>query len=354
MIRSLRTMFRLIAPALLVAAATVSLPAGPADAAPRTETILTMALILPEGSREHASAVAFKRKVEAATSGRVTLTLQPGSKLYRAPEAVKAIQAKRAEIGTLPLDDLVRDVPAADVFVQPFMFHNDGVWRDAWSRGSAVRRPLDAVILKTLGLRVLWWQSNGPGVILSKGKPVKRSRDLAGRRVQVPAVTLGKWVELCQGKPVEVDVPQVADLMPTGQADMAMTHLGAVGPRRMWEWADTLTLTRHYAGGLVMVVNEQVWQSLPAADRAIIEKIAAEQDRALLADSAAAERADIEAATARRMTVHRIEADDVADWKRCNAALLAQFLSRSGPLGEEVLAGYRAVVVQHDLVPPAN
>lgn len=248
-------------------------------------------------------------------------------------------------MGSMLLDDLVQYIPAADLFVQPFMFHNRAVLSAAQARGSPVRDILDRALLTSRGLRVLWWQSVGSGVALSQGAPVAKPADIAGKRVGVFGDTLATWVKLCGGIPVLVSGAEQYSAIKSGRAEIVFSDSSSVVPRKMWEVADTVTITRHYAGAKLIAINERVWQSLSREYRRSIEEAALESEGIAREED---ERGDLELAKKNGMSIVEITDDDVREWKYCGVQLIETYLERSGKMGFEMLAGYRKILVDND------
>jgi C4-dicarboxylate-binding protein DctP len=309
--------------------------------------VLRIGTLQPDGSPQHRSALDFKRRAEAASGGTLHIDVYTGSKLHKSPEAVQSLKAGRIEIAAVLLDDLVRDLPAVDVFVQPFLFYNEDILRLAWRRDSPVRRPIDAALQRTVGIRPLWWHHNGVGVALSNGPLAKQPRDIAGKRVRVLGPTLARWIDACGGTPVPIPIADTADAMKSGKVDVVLTQLTAVQARKMHEWSNTLTIVRNNIGGLMFAMADSLWASLSPVQQAAIEQAAAARDAAAVEEGLATEAADIAAAQANGMAVHRTESHDVAEWRVCASPVLEQYVNDAGPLGEEIMAGYRRILVDH-------
>ena len=64
-------------------------------------------------------------------------------------------------------------MPALDVFGQPFLFNFEALVRAATDPDGQVRKLLDKAVLDATGVRVLWWQSYGSTVFVSKGRDAR-------------------------------------------------------------------------------------------------------------------------------------------------------------------------------------
>ena len=95
-----------------------------------------------------------------------------------------AVGSGAIEMGVASLTRYVGDIPAVDIFYQPFLFDSEAKVRAAVAKGSPVRGPLDEAIAGT-GSTVLWWQAYGGAIMLSKGGPVKTPADMKGKKVTI-------------------------------------------------------------------------------------------------------------------------------------------------------------------------
>ena len=69
-----------------------------------------------------------------------------------------AVGSGAIEAGVASLTRYVGDIPAVDIFYQPFLFDTEEKVRKAVAKGSAIRGPIDEAI-KGTGSTVLWWQA---------------------------------------------------------------------------------------------------------------------------------------------------------------------------------------------------
>lgn len=324
------------------AAATALLLMTPAMAAEPKE--LRVTIQLPPGSIETNNLLRFKKHVEAGTQGDLKVSIFPSGQLVEDSQVVKAVAAGRVEMGASRLGNFAEAVPATGIFMLPFMFHVPAVEEAAMNSGSPVRGPLDAAILQRTGTRVLWWQPLGSFVLLSKGGPITTPAAMAGKTVRVFDESSTALVQACGGVPIKVAGNDMYEAHRTGRVEVAQLGLTGVVARRLWEVMDNLTSTRHITDALLIVINESIWQSLPADHRRILEEAAGEAQKTVWAEL---RKVDVEVdalANKHGTTVTNLSNEQVLEWKICAEALLESFLEKSGPTGARVMAGYRKVL----------
>jgi C4-dicarboxylate-binding protein DctP len=288
----------------------------------------------------------FKKNAEKGSNGEIAVTLIASSPLYEGQEIRSAVSSGKIEIGAFLLSEYSTDIPAVNIFTQPFMFFTESMMQAAMAPKSAIRAPLDEAILQSSGERVLWWQSAGTTVLISKGDAVLTPADIAGKTVQVPLPALAEMVQLCGATPVEAQFGESEDdVIKAGKVDMSIVPIASVVDRKLWTVTKTLTITHHVAQEVAVVINEKVWTSLTEGQKRAIQDAAAQTERYMYDDIRDDERENIELAAKNGMKVAEVTATQVALWKNCAAPMLESFGQRSGDLGQKVMNGYRRILV---------
>lgn len=136
----------------LVLAAAIVLCGFGAQAA---ETTLRISLQLPLKSHLGQNLLLFKKEVEKSAGGAIDVQIYDSAQLYKDKEVPQAVGSGQIEMGVASLTRYVGEIPAVDIFYQPFLFNAEAKVRKAVAPDGAVRGPIDAAILGT-GSRVLW------------------------------------------------------------------------------------------------------------------------------------------------------------------------------------------------------
>jgi C4-dicarboxylate-binding protein DctP len=313
---------------------------------------IRVTLQLPSGSPLYESIANFKAEIEKQTDGAVAITIFPAAQLYKPSEVRGAVSSGAIEMGASLLSEYVQVVPASDIFSLPFMFTSPALLRGATALGSPIRSPIDDAILETTGARVLWWFPSGSSIMVSKGAPVLTPTAIERKKVRVSSVSLGEMVKLCGGIPLESGGDEQYGLYKSGAVDIGMTSMSIVSTRKLWEVMDTLTITDHVQSEFVLIINEKVWQSMPADQQQIVLRAARASEQVFRLKAELQAREAVALAAQHGMRVAEVAESDVKDWKDCATPMLAGFLSQSGTLGAKVMAGYRKVLVDVYRTPP--
>src|SRR5262245_16098752 len=280
----------------------------------------------------------FKKRVETATEGALKVSIHVG--LVEDSKVVKAVAEGQVEMGGSRLGHFADDVPAIGIFLLPFMFNLLPVQEAALKSDSPFRQSLDAAVLEKTGARVLWWSPFGTSIMLSKAVPITSPASMVGKTVRTYDKISEKLVRGCGGIPVYLGGPEQYNGYKTGKAVAGQMGITFVVARRMWEVLDTLADTRHFADGMLILINEQIWQSLPPDHRRILADAAGEAQNSILTDLHGREKEGYALAAKNGIKIHAITPDEVAEWRVCSSPVLEAFMSSSGQLGQQLLEAY--------------
>ena len=307
-----------------------------ATSASAAETTLRISLQLPLKSHLGQNLTLFKEEVESSSNGEIEVQIFDSAQLYKDKEVPQAVGSGSIEMGVASLTRYVGDIPAVDIFYQPFLFNSADKVRKATAKGSGVRDPLDEAILDT-GSRVLWWQAYGGAIMLSNGVVLKTPADIKDKKVRVFGKTLGEFVEAVGGTPTLISGSEQFLAYQRGTVDIGMTGVSGVQSRSLWDVMDTITVTNHADIEFVVVINEEFWQGLPAEHKKIIEAAAANADAAVRDKVAEIEAQAYASAEEQGMTVYRPTAAEIEAWKIGAAPVLEKYQAAAGDLGARVL-----------------
>ena len=243
-------------------------------------------------------------------------------------------------MGVASLTQYVGDIPAVDIFYQPFLFDSEAKVRAAVAKGSPVRGPIDEAI-KDTGSTVLWWQAYGGAVMLSNGGPLKTPADMQGKKVRVFGKTLGDFTQATGGAPTLISGSEQYLAYQRGTVDVGMTGVSGVKSRKLWEVMDTITVTNHADIEFIVVVNTDFWNGLPEGHRALIEAAAMKAEADVRNKMSEIEAAAYDAAKENGMTIYTPSAEEIAEWKAASQPVYDTFSEKAGALGAQVLEAAR-------------
>ena len=243
------------------------------------DVTMRISLQLPMKSHLGQNLLLFKKEVESRSNGEIKVEIYDSAQLYKDKEVPAAVGSGSIESGVASLTRYVGDIPAVDLFYQPFLLNTDKKVRKAVSKGSSIRGPIDNAI-KNTGSTVLWWQAYGNAIMLSKGQAIKNPSDMKGKKVRVFGKTLGTFVKAAGGAPTLISGSEQYLAYQRGTVDVGMTGVSGVKSRKLFEVMDTITKTNHGVIEFIVVANTKWFNSLSTKQKDIIIKSAeiAEKD----------------------------------------------------------------------------
>ena len=238
-------------------------------------------------------------------------------------------------MGVASLTRYVGDVPAVDVFYQPFLLDSEEKVRAAVAKGSPVRGPLDDAIAET-GATVLWWQAYGGSIMLSNGGPIKGPEGLKGQKVRVFSKTQGDFISAAGGAPTLISGSEQYIAYQRGTVDVGMTGMSGVKSRQLWEVMDTVTATNDADVEFIVVINTDFWNGLSDAQRDIISTAAMNAEKDVRDRMSSIEAEAYAEAKANGMTVYTPTDEEMAAWREVAKPVYEEFLNHAGDLGKQV------------------
>lgn len=282
----------------------------------------------------------YKKAVEEATGGEISLEIFDSAKRYVDFEVPGAVGSGAIEMGVAQLGLYAKEIPSVEIFQQPFLFDNDALTKAAAQPQSEIRKLIDAQILRAAGTRVLWWQPYGGTVVMSKNGPIPNPQAMKGRNVRAIDPTAAEYVQLCGGVPHVISGSKMLDGLKTGKVDAVMTGVSGVKVRELWRETQHVTKIRHSVIMFLVVINEKVWQGLPERHRETMLKLAKSIETGYWSEFEQEEIDSYRFSTEKGMTITEITSDDLAEWRVCSSDLVERFVERLGPTAHSLMSAY--------------
>jgi TRAP-type transport system periplasmic protein len=312
-----------------------------ADGAPAQQVKLKAALQVPITELLFGRSLAeFKQEVESLTRNGVAIEIFDGGRPYNDTQILGAVISGDMDLGVVAFNHFADKIPAISILDQPFLFNFDALTNAAFSPASDIRRVIDKVLLDSMGVRVLWWQSIGNQLIYSKGQDVASPRLIKDKKIRVISETTAKFVKLCGGQPINMSVAQMHDAMKDGRIDMAMTGIASVLSREMWKVSDTITRTAHSPLEYLLIMTDKNWQALSPAHRAAVQEAVKRLELKIRERVAESERQVYSVAREKGMKIVNLAQHQVAEWRACSSDILLNYMETSGEVGSRLMASY--------------
>lgn len=255
---------------LLVFALTVGITVAPAAAADPIK--LTYSNFFPPGHIQSKLAEAWCKEVEKRTGGQVVVEYFPGQTLTKATQVYDGVVTGLSDIG-LALFAYTRGRFPVMAAVDLPLGYKSG--KAATMVVNDVYKKFDPKELQDT--KVMYLHAHGPGVLHTKGKPVKKLEDLKGMKLRGHG-TSALIVKALGATPVPMPMPELYQSLQKGVVEGALYPLEVNKGWRMGEVTDytTACFSIAYTSSFFVVMNKSKWASLPDDAKAAIEEINAE------------------------------------------------------------------------------
>lgn len=213
--------------------------------------------------------------VEERSDGRITLRVYPNSQLV-AGDQTREFSAMRSGLIDMALGSTINwspQVPALNLFSLPFLMPDDAAV-DAITGGKAGEMIFDAI--ESRGVVPLAWGENGFRELSNSKLPIDSPEDLAGLKIRVVGSPLFNDTFTALGaNPTQMSWADAKPALTTGAVDGQENPLSVFDVARIDQVGQKyLTLWHYMNDPLIFAVNQQVWQSLPQADRELLRQAA--------------------------------------------------------------------------------
>src|SRR5262249_37031506 len=152
-----------------------------------------------------------------------------------------------------------------------------------------------------VGARVLWWQSNGTSIMVSRETPLTTPAAISGKVVRVSTESEGEFIRLCGGIPLVMPATAHYAAYDKGEVVAGSTSAATIPVRKFWQVTKFATLTRHRTSEFVVTINERLWQSLPTTHKRVLESSARDAEARVRARTAQIEKEALARAKANGM-----------------------------------------------------
>lgn len=307
------------------------------------ERTLRLSLQVPTNHPVGQNIEFFKEKIEDISDGEIKLQIFDSAQLFKGSQIPQAVSSGAIDMGLVGLDEFAGTDPIAGLFSVAFMFPNYEVLAEAADPSSPVRQTLDEMILDT-GARVMWWQDYGPVQLLSKEQPIVSPEDMQDQKVRVLGKPSGDFVGAVGAVPVKISGSEQFMAYQRGTVDVGMTGTTAIKSRKLNEVMDHVTITNHAQIEFLIVLNDEVWQSMSEQEREWMTEAAraAEfkmreetKEKNLAAQDFIAEETDME--------VTNLTPEQIEEWQKAAAPAIDAYIEAAGEEGRELVEAVRAL-----------
>lgn len=317
--------------ALLLGAAAL---AAVAPAAAQTKWNLPAAY--PTDNPHTENLTAFAKDVEAATGGKLGITVHANASLFKAPEIKRAVQTGQAQMGEVLISIHENEDPIYGLDVVPFLATSFTDARKLWE----AQKPAVEAKLATQGIKLLFAVPWGPQGIYAK-KDLNSVDDMKGLKWRSYNVGTARIGELIGAQSVTIQAAELPQALATGVVNSFMSSGSTGYDSKVWE-----SLTHFY--------DVQAWipKNLTFVNKAAFDALDKPTQDAILKAAADAENRGwkvwvektawyLDQLKAKGLKVAPPSDRLASDFRKLGEQLTADWVKKAGPAGQAVVDSYK-------------
>ena len=218
----------------------------------------------------------FADEVEKRTDGKVKIEIYWNQSLLKAKETLEGVGMGVADLGFVVPAYTPGKSPLLEASLLPCVTDNAYVWGAALDDYTSLEPIMEEAA--GLNLKYLYTVPTGPTELISR-EPVRNLADLKGLKLRATGHK-AKTMETLGAIPTSVPAPEIATLLQRGTIDGALFPFSAASRYGILDECKYQTTLGLGFDAAFVVINLDVWNSLPSSIRKTIEGIAAEATEA--------------------------------------------------------------------------
>ena len=279
----------------------------------------------------------FAKEADAATGGKLKITVHANASLFKAPEIKRAVQSAQAQAGEILLANYANENPLYALDGVPFLATS---YSDAM-RLYAVSKPALEKLLAAQGIKLLFSVPWAPQGIFSK-REVNSVGDLRGIKWRAYSPATAKIAELIGAQPVQIQQAELSAAMATGVIESYMSSGSTGFDTKTYEHFKNFYDTQAWIPKNAVLVNLKSFNALDAASQTALLKVAGDAETRgwKVAEEKNAEYKRL--LTERGMKIHKPSIKLDTDMRQVGSIMQTDWLKAAGSEGSAIVDAYKA------------
>ncbi|WP_420102679.1 TRAP transporter substrate-binding protein [Bosea sp. (in: a-proteobacteria)] len=278
----------------------------------------------------------FAKDVEAATGGKLQITVHANAVLFKAPEIKRAVASGQAQMGEILMSLHENEDPVFGIDVVPFLATSFEQAKKLYTASKpAIEKKLDAQ-----GLKLLFMVPWAPQGVYAK-KDLNTIEDMKGLKWRSYNVGTARLGELLGMQSVTIQAAELPQALATGVVNSFMSSGGTGYDSKVWESLDHFYDVQAWIPKDATLVNKAAFAALdkPTQD-AILKAAAVAEERGWKMWQ---EKAGwyLQQLKAKGMKVQPPSAELSAGFKKAGETLTADWLKKAGADGQAIVDAYK-------------
>lgn len=280
--------------------------------------------------------VQFSKDVEAATAGKLKITVHANASLFKAPEIKRAVQSGQAQAGEILLANFGNENPMYALDGLPFLA---STYAQA-SKLYAASRPAIEKLLAAQGIKLLFMVPWAPQGIYTK-KEISSVADLRGIKWRAYSPATAKIAELIGAQPVQIQQAELSAAMATGVIESYMSSASTGYDTKTFESLKYFYDTQAWIPKNAVLVQQKAFDALDAAGKDAVTKAAAVAEARGWKLAEEKNEAYKKQLAERGMKVLKPAPKLEADMRQVGAIMQADWLKLTGADGAAIIDSYK-------------
>ncbi len=274
--------------------------------------------------------------MDAATAGKVKITVHANASLFKAPEIKRAVQSGQAQAGEILLANFANENPIYALDGVPFLATT---YPDA-KKLYAASKPAIEKLLAAQGIKVLFMVPWAPQGIYSK-KEISSVADLRGIKWRAYSPATAKIAELIGAQPVQIQQAELSAAMATGVIESYMSSGSTGYDTKTFESIKNFYDTQAWIPKNAVLINAKSFDALDPTAKAAVLKAAADAEARgwKVAEEEYEEYKRL--LTERGMKIHKPSPKLDADMRQVGSIMQADWLKVAGADGAAIVDTYK-------------
>jgi TRAP-type transport system periplasmic protein len=289
-----------------------------------------------DGEFHTRNVVAFAEDVKKATGGKLEIQVHSNGSLIKHPDILRAVSTGQVNIAEFLLSQFGNEDPIFEADNIPFVAAG---YDDAMKFYQA-QKPVLVKHLASRGLTMLYsvaW----PGQGIYTKEPLKSVADLKGTKFRTYSPLTARLAELLGASPTVVQVPDVPQMFATGGIQAMITSSATGTSTKAWEFVKNYYNTSAFHPKNAVVVNTRSFSRLPQDQQKALRDAGERAESRGWGMSKVRQYEANETLKKNGMTIHEPDAGMKAAYKKVGDQILAEWLKKAGPEGQQIIKAYR-------------
>ena len=279
--------------------------------------------------------VQFAKDVDAATTGKLKITVHANASLFKANEIKRAVQGGQAQIGEILLVNYENENAIFGADGLPFLATS---YADA-KRLYDAQKPVLEKMLGAQGMKLLYAVAWPPQGIYTK-KEIGSVADLRGIKWRAYSPATAKIAELIGAQPVTIQAAELGQALATGVVESYMSSGSTGYDSKTYESLKYFYDTQAWLPKNAIIVNKKAFDALDPATQAALSRVAAAAETRGWQVSEEKNEWYKKSLTEKGMKIMAPSAKLVADMKQVGGIMQADWQKKTGTDGEAIIAAF--------------